>query len=280
MHIDTERIILKFRKLPVTVAFVLLLVPVFVSLSGCGKQEIVLSNSENKLASRTVTAGGDEIIYPDDTPSIPDGKVVWQEQNCAVCHAATGAGVPGKCNLDLTDKAYGRKQKPVDQYEFLWFGKQGVDHPTMRGKISRREGWDLVFYSRSLSAPPLSATLTSKEQEGIEQVFGSNCAVCHGLKGYGDGDLAHNMEPVPANFRQFNRFYDRSDDVLWDHIANGIKWEGMPNFLGKEDRAKNVKFDQEYIWKLVQYVRHFHESTEATIATSAPTNQDTTDNKK
>ena len=68
---------------------------------------------------------------------------------------------------------------------------------------------------------------------------------------------------MPANFQNFARFYDRSDFTLWDHIANGIKWEGMPNFLGKEDKAKNIKFDQAYIWKLVDYVRHFHETTES-----------------
>ena len=103
----------------------------------------------------------------------------------------------------------------------------------------------------------------------VDAVFGSNCAVCHGKKGYGDGPLAHNLERIPANFQDFKRFYDRTDSTLWDHIANGIKWEGMPNFLGKEDKAKNIKFDEAYIWQLVDYVRHFHETTEKTLPSEA-----------
>ncbi len=137
-----------------------------------------------------------------------------------------------------------------------------VNHPAVREKLSRREAWDLVFYVRSLGDLPLD----DKTIADVDAVFGSNCAVCHGKKGYGDGPLSKNMEPVPANFQNKARFYDRSDAVLFDHIANGIKWEGMPNFLGKEDKAKDIKFDQAYIWKLVQYVRHFQETTESTLA--------------
>ena len=39
----------------------------------------------------------------------------------------------------------------------------------------------------------------------------------------------------------------------------------MPNFLGKEDKAKNIKFDDAYIWQLVDYVRHFHETTDKNL---------------
>ena len=95
----------------------------------------------------------------------------------------------------------------------------------------------------------------------MKAVFGANCAVCHGSRGAGDGQLNKGLvlQPAPANFTQFDRFYDRTDEQIWDHIANGIKWEGMPNFLGKQDRGNKVKFDADYIWKLVQYVRNFHE---------------------
>jgi len=230
-----------------------------ISLTACGKQQIDLSAKADKIASKSVTMGTGEVVFPDDRPSVADGKVVWNKQNCAQCHNADGAGV---AKVNFADKNYMRLQKPVDQYSFVWTGKEGIKHPTLQGNISRREAWSLVFYTRSLATP----LLTDEETLPMDAVFGSNCAVCHGKKGYGDGPLAHNLEPVPANFQQFDRFYDRTDAVLWDHIANGIKWEGMPNFLGKEDKAKNVKFDDEYIWKLVQYVRHFHEQNEPTIA--------------
>lgn len=233
-----------------------------VLLAGCSKQEVTLKGSQDALAERSVTANNQTVIYPDDDPSVPDGKVTFEKMNCAACHGASGEGVQGKTSIALSDKEYMHQQKPVEQFEFLSFGKPGSDHPVLNDKLSRREIWNLVFYARSLAAP----LLTAKEWSDIDAVFGSNCAVCHGKIGYGDGPLAHNLEPQPANFQNFVRFYDRSDDILWDHIANGIKWEGMPNFLGKEDKAKNVKFDREYIWKLVQYVRNFHETNQSTIA--------------
>jgi mono/diheme cytochrome c family protein len=192
---------------------------------------------------------------------VPDGKIVWQKLNCAVCHGMDGKGKSGKCSMDLSDKYHMVKQRPVEQYKFLVFGRPSITHPSINKLVSRKEAWNLVFYVRSLARPPL----TDKEADDLFAVFGSNCAVCHGSKGYGDGPVGRNFEPMPANFQNFARFYERSDYELWDHIANGIKWEGMPNFLGKEDKAKNIKFDQAYIWKLVDYVRHFQESPQSTV---------------
>jgi mono/diheme cytochrome c family protein len=233
-----------------------------VLLVGCAKQEVTLSGSRDALSERSVTSNNQTVVYPDGCPSVPDGKAAYDKMNCATCHGVSGEAVPGKSSIALSDKEYLHQQKPVAQFEFLSFGKPGSEHPALNDKLTRREIWNLVFYTRSLAMPLLS----SKEWSEVDVVFGSNCAVCHGKIGYGDGPLAHNLEPQPANFQNFVRFYDRTDDILWDHIANGIKWEGMPNFLGKEDKAKNVKFDREYIWKLVQYVRNFQETNQSTIA--------------
>jgi len=229
-------------------------------LTACSGTQVI-NGSESKLVKENVTAGNEEVIYPDAPPSVPDGKVVWQKMNCAVCHGIEGKGISGKCTIDLSDKYHMVKETPLEEYKFLVFGKPGLVHPCINNLTSRREAWNLVFYVRSLARPPL----TAKQIDEMTAVFGSNCAVCHGTKGYGDGPLGRNFEPVPANFQNYERFYNRTDYVLWDHIANGIKWEGMPNFLGKEDKAKNVKFDQAYIWKLVDYVRHFHETAQSTI---------------
>ena len=159
----------------------------------------------------------------------------------------------------------------MEQYDFITFGKEGSDHPSVRSKLRPPDIWNLVFYVRSLSTPPL----TDAEILEVQPVFGANCVVCHGAKGYGNGPLMKGnvLEPAPANFQSFPRFYDRTDETLWDHIANGIKWEGMPNFLGKVDRksdkTKVTTFDEAYIWKLVGFVRHFHESNLTEDATKA-----------
>lgn len=217
------------------------------------------------VSEKTTEAPKDFVVYPDDRPSTPDGKLVWDKQNCASCHGANGAGASGPA---LNDPLAMGKVKPVENYRALTYGKD--QNHQLQGKISNREIWNLVFYVRTLSRP----MLTTAQLDVVTPVFGSNCAVCHGTKGDGEGPLGRNLEPNPANFQTFRRFYDRTDDTLYDHIANGIKWEGMPNFLGKEDRKKNFKFDHDSIWQLVQYVRTFHESADATdpaaIVAAAP----------
>ncbi len=241
----------------------LFLVPVMAILSSC-TSEVAVKNED--LVSANLTRKNDIKTYPEDRPSVPDGKVYWEAQNCASCHGATGSG--GSAPVNLADKGWMRKQKPIDQFMLVAYGNPKTNHPATADKLTKRQMWDLVFYTRSLAVP----ALTNEQIMAVDPVFGSNCAVCHGKGGKGDGPLAKNLEPVPANFWQYPRFYDRTDDLLWDHIANGIKWEGMPNFLGKEDKAKNVKFDEDYIWKLVQYVRNFEETNIATLPqdTAAP----------
>lgn len=252
----------------------LVALPAVISLSSCTEQ-VSLKGADDKMASRQVTESADVVIFPDDNPSIPDGKVVYEKQQCATCHGADGKGIANKTTVDLSNEVMVHKQKPLDLYYFLTYGKpmaegsailagHEVNHPSLKDTCSRKQVWDLVFYTRAIAVPPMA----QKEIDDMDAVFGANCAVCHGKRGHGDGPLTKNfaLQPVPANFHQFNRFFDRTDDVLWDHIANGIKWEGMPNFLNKQDRAKNIKFDEAYIKKLVQFVRHFHSSNDPTVA--------------
>ncbi len=242
---------------------ILPLLPIIGLLTSCAQPEVKVPDAQNMLKEELTQAPTDFVVYPDDRPSIPDGKLVWdspQKGNCASCHGATGGGgsAEGKAVAALSDPRAMAQKKPVEQYKFITFSKD--PHHKMQDKLTNREIWNLVFYTRSLATP----AITQADKEAIDPVFGSNCAVCHGTKGDGDGPLARNLEPMPANFQTFRRFYDRTDDTLFDHIANGIKWEGMPNFLGKEDKKKNVKFDHAYIKKLVAYVRTFHVSNEPT----------------
>lgn len=247
----------------------ILALPAALMLAACSQSEVSLSGKDEDLAERSLTEAHEVVIYPDDNPSIPDGGQVWKKMECASCHGADGHGVAGKTIVDLTDVKAVREEKPLDRYSFLTYGDKATNHPALKDSLSRRQIWDLVFYTRSLATPYISKA----DFEAIDPVFGANCAVCHGKQGHGDGPLNKPimgssvlpLQPNPANFHEFKRFYDRTDDLLWDHIANGIEWEGMPNFLGKQDSTKEVTFDEEYVWKLVQYIRHFHSSNEATL---------------
>ncbi len=267
-------------------ALAVLTIPVAVSMTACSSQ-VELSTNAEKLASRETTMGKDVVLFPDAVPSTADGSVYWKKGSCAECHGADGKGVADKTSVDLTNVEWMRHRKPLDQFKLISFGEglevetpntsalgtaeeneletkgrpsRKMSHPAYLEKLTKRERWDVIFYARTLASPLLSA----EERLTMKAVFGANCAVCHGSRGAGDGQLNKGLvlQPAPANFTQFDRFYDRTDEQIWDHIANGIKWEGMPNFLGKEDRGNKVKFDADYIWKLVQYVRNFHEDSD------------------
>ncbi len=239
---------------------ILPLIPIIGLLSSCAQTEVKVPNT-TMVNEKQTEAPVDYVVYPDDRPSIADGKILWEKNNCAQCHGANGETAQGG-KPALADKLYGASRKPVEQYQSLTY----KDPHKLQTKLNSKEIWNLVVYARSLSNPPLS----KEDMDYIAPVFGSNCAVCHGTKGDGEGPLARNLEPNPANFTTYRRFFDRTDDTLYDHIANGIKWEGMPNFLGKEDKKKNFKFDHDNIKKLVLYVRNFQVSSEGTEVAAAP----------
>lgn len=231
----------------------ILLIAITSLLTAC-TQDLKLDGSEKKLAEEEQSKS-QPVIFPDYNPSIADGKVVYERLKCAECHGEGGHGVGGRANQDMTDpNGKLAEETPIYQYKLLTYGLKNWDHPVLGATTSRREIWDLVFYIRSFNSPPLSTA----ELASIKEVFGANCADCHGLKGYGDGPLSHNLDPLPANFHQYNRFYDRDDPMLKIHISEGLYPSAMPGFLDREDSTNNVVFDEEYIDKLARYVRHFH----------------------
>lgn len=255
MHFTRNKLLLRLA----------LIVPIAALATSCGGK-VSLSGQDQSLANPAVTRAVNEKLYPNDVPSSADGKVVWDQvsksQNCATCHT-------GGTGQNFSDLALMRRTKPIDQFMTVAYGidprgETIPKHPALSNKLTTRQMWDLVFYVRSI---PMTA-LSTKELTDIDAIFGGNCAVCHGKKGNGDGPLAHNLEPVPANFKQFDRFYDRDDNTLYDHIANGIKWEGMPNFLHKKVQdatKKELEIDDAYTFKLVQYVRRFHSTDTPTM---------------
>jgi len=75
-------------------------------------------------------------------------------------------------------------------------------------------------------------TADAAQLELGEQIFGDNCASCHGTKGRGDGMMGMGLDPKPANFADpvEGRFY--SDAGMLEIIKHGIPggvmlaWEG------------------------------------------------------
>ena len=118
------------------------------------------------------------------------------------------------------------------------------------------ERWDAVMYLRfALFGLP-------KDVEDIKIKFGSNCAVCHGTRGFADGPIHYYLNPPPANFNQFDRLYEKTDEKLFEEISDGIAWTAMPPWAGRVDKDKHFEFDEKFRWELVKFVRQFGYSTE------------------
>ncbi|ETW96741.1 MAG: hypothetical protein ETSY1_25370 [Candidatus Entotheonella factor] len=101
---------------------------------------------------------------PADTPErIQRGRRVYEQLQCGQCHGLEGRG-NGPLASHLRD-AWNRPIKPAafvrgiyksgtmpeDLLRTIWTGLAGTPMPAWSGAISIEEGWDLVYYIRSLS---------------------------------------------------------------------------------------------------------------------------------
>jgi high-affinity iron transporter len=80
-------------------------------------------------------------------------------------------------------------------------------------------------------------------------LFAQQCSGCHGATGHGDGPLARNMDPPPADFLDAARMGQRSAFGIYNTITLGVQGTAMPPFgtLPDEDR-----------WALAFYVAGLH----------------------
>ena len=73
------------------------------------------------------------------------------------------------------------------------------------------------------------------DMSGVQALFESNCASCHGVMGYGDGPLAKDMQPPPGNFHDMSRQYTRSIYDLYNTITLGVPETPMASFAHLSD---------------------------------------------
>lgn len=192
-----------------------------------------------------------DLDYPSHDPSIKKGEIIYK-QNCSKCH---GANEPGK----MLSVDYMRSRTPKEQYEVIAKGNfKGM--PSYKNKLTREERWDVLMYVRSSILGYYEAN--TDELAELDKIFGGNCAVCHGTRGDGDGPLHKSLYPPPANFNQFERLFNRSDEKLFQEITHGIPWSAMPAWKDRYDFDLDYTFDQKLIRKLVRYVRQFNLSLE------------------
>jgi len=95
-------------------------------------------------------------------------------------------------------------------------------------------------------------SLTQSDLDNAQNVFGSECATCHGNDGRTPTDLGRGLYPRAPDLGS-NEAQHWSDPEMFWVIRNGIRLTGMPAF-GKQ------LTDQE-TWSIVRYLRTLRAST-------------------
>lgn len=96
----------------------------------------------------------------------------------------------------------------------------------------------------SVMLTSLSAMAAGDAKAG-KKVFETNCAMCHGLKGKGDGAASAALNPKPRNFIEAKFKYGSDDASLAKTIANGKgpmpPWKAVLNKKQIDDVVAHIR---------------------------------------
>ena len=91
----------------------------------------------------------------------------------------------------------------------------------------------------------LTNPLGAEAADAGAEVFRTNCAMCHGPQGLGDGPAGQSLEPRPGNLAQIQA--KAGDDYLFWRIHDGkpgtsmVAWKGI--------------LTDEQIWQAISFIR-------------------------
>lgn len=270
-----------------------------VLMSGCQAQKAEVKDPDAAILAEPVVdarLAQEDFGFPSAPPSLKEGKEVF-ETNCASCHASGyWQNQKTKENIAYTT--------PIDTFIMLSSGQAPAvvypnkerkqvlpkNHPAFKEKLNRDERWAAIFYARYMAGAG-DMPMPNAGAPEVANIFGGNCAVCHGSRGFADGPLHigktgnhelhdaqvfHNLNPAPANFHQYDRMYNRTDAQLFKYVCEGIYPSAMPSWYGNVTRDKDTGkivyvFDDKLIWSLVRHVRTYaykNDLPEGSVATA------------
>lgn len=109
--------------------------------------------------------------------------------------------------------------------------------------VDFQDPWKAPESAKSIKNPIAESKKIISGKKG-KKVFQSNCVVCHGDAGKGDGPGGKALNPKPADLTS-DRVQSQTDGEIFWKITNGrgamVKWEPV---ISEEQR-----------WDLVNYIR-------------------------
>ena len=80
-----------------------------------------------------------------------------------------------------------------------------------------------------------------------EKIYTAQCVACHGAAGKGDGKMAAQLDPKPADLTDAGWKHGSSDGEIFTLIKDGSKNTGMKGF--------GAKLTANDMWNIVNYLR-------------------------
>lgn len=136
-----------------------------------------------------------------------------------------------------------------------------VLHPGINlNEVEESTSGDVEMQLADGSAPAAQVDVSQIEKPWLDneamlahgsKVYATNCAVCHGAGGKGDGPAGNGLVPPPRNLVEGNWQKGGTSVALFTTLQKGIEGGSMASFahLPKVDR-----------WAMVQYIRSITEN--------------------
>ncbi|HXM98142.1 MAG TPA: cytochrome c [Candidatus Dormibacteraeota bacterium] len=148
----------------------------------------------------------------------------------------------------------------------LTFWAAGISFARQDAKEKPKENATAAAAEKTAGDDPVRKSQAKPSAEAMAEarkMYGYDCAMCHGAKGDGKGDLAEQMKLDLRDWRDASSIANKSDGELFTAIAKG---------KGKMPGSEGNRMSDAQRWNLVSVVRSFggKGTVEKTSAESKP----------